>query len=562
MGALASIPGGHALRRLVLLVLAVVLAVAWAAVPARGAGLAASPWPMFQHDPQHSGRSPYAAGSKLALKWSAPVVGLAGGPVIGTDGTIYVPTGGDDDMQAGSLYAIDPSGAQKWRFQFPEYGVCRQIAAYATPAVADDGTIYVHTQAGYRPDGMRCISGDSYLFAVGPDGTEKWHYALNGGAAVFRGGFLSSPAIGSDGTVYVGSADTGLYAIDPAGTLDWVVSPSLTSIQASPAIGPDGTIYISVFDLHAYEPDGDPKWTADLGDGAPNAASPSVGAGGTIYACFLNPWACHAVSPAGTSQWSIPFDAGATTPAIGADGAIYFANGWSEADGRLLAVEPTGAERWHRDFPYNAIDSPVIGSDGRLYTRVDVGFGAQGLADMLFVLNADGTESDRRELPEAGTVGDISTAIGADGTLYAPLPSKAFEYDPTDQHLAAYGPNGGEIPEDDTTPPALALSGRKRQRLGRTVVVRAACDEACTATATGTLRVPRLARVFRLRRSTRSIAAGGSARLKLGVTRKARRAARRALRRGRRVTAAVKVTAADTAGNRASKRRTIRIVLP
>jgi outer membrane protein assembly factor BamB len=292
--------------------------------------------------------------------------GFPGGPAIGEDGTIYVATGGDNvDRGAGSLYAINPDGTLRWRFQFPLLGTCRQVAASTTPAIADDGTIYVHTQPGYTPSGAQCTAGDSYLFAVRPNGTEKWHFAFNGGAAVFSGDFLSSPTIGADGTIYATSADTGLYAIDPAdGNPKWVVSPSATSIEASPAVGPDGTIYVSVFDLHAYKPDGSPKWTADLGNGAPNEASPSVGGDGTIYACFLNPDACQAVSPAGSSLWGVPFEAGPTTPALAADGTIYFGTGISTDDGGLAALGPDGSERWHRDFPFNPVDSPVIGSDG------------------------------------------------------------------------------------------------------------------------------------------------------------------------------------------------------
>jgi len=39
---------------------------------------------------------------------------------------------------------------------------------------------------------------------------------------IFSGNsILSSPAIGSDGTIYFGSLDGNLYAVDPAGALKW-----------------------------------------------------------------------------------------------------------------------------------------------------------------------------------------------------------------------------------------------------------------------------------------------------------------------------------------------------
>ncbi len=49
-------------------------------------------------------------------------------------------------------------------------------------------------------------SDDNNLYAINPDGTLKWSYTT--GDYVY-----SSPAIASDGTVYVGSVDNNLYAI-------------------------------------------------------------------------------------------------------------------------------------------------------------------------------------------------------------------------------------------------------------------------------------------------------------------------------------------------------------
>ena len=62
--------------------------------------------------------------------------------------------------------------------------------------------------------------GDTWIFPpaltaqyhFNPDSTLRWRY-LTGGSVI------SSPAIGSDGTIYVGSADDYLYAVNPDGTL-------------------------------------------------------------------------------------------------------------------------------------------------------------------------------------------------------------------------------------------------------------------------------------------------------------------------------------------------------
>ena len=53
----------------------------------------------------------------------------------------------------------------------------------------------------------------------------------------------SSPAIGADGTVYIGSYDDNLYAINPDGTKKWAFDIG-DDVDSSPAIGSDGTIYV------------------------------------------------------------------------------------------------------------------------------------------------------------------------------------------------------------------------------------------------------------------------------------------------------------------------------
>ncbi len=56
----------------------------------------------------------------------------------------------------------------------------------------------------------------------------------------------SSPAIGSNGTIYVGSWDDNLYAINPDGTLKWSYAIG-SNIDSSPAKGSGGTIYVGSY---------------------------------------------------------------------------------------------------------------------------------------------------------------------------------------------------------------------------------------------------------------------------------------------------------------------------
>ena len=65
---------------------------------------------------------------------------------------------------------------------------------YSSPAIGSDGTVYVGSQ-------------DDKLYAInGKTGDKLWEFET-------RYRVFSSPAIGSDGTVYGGSEDNKLYAI-------------------------------------------------------------------------------------------------------------------------------------------------------------------------------------------------------------------------------------------------------------------------------------------------------------------------------------------------------------
>ena len=72
----------------------------------------------------------------------------------------------------------------------------------------------------------------------------------------------SSPAVGPDGTVYVGSDDHYLYAVNADGSPKWKYQTG-DAIKSSPAVGPDGTVYVGSDDtyLHAVHADGSLKWT-------------------------------------------------------------------------------------------------------------------------------------------------------------------------------------------------------------------------------------------------------------------------------------------------------------
>jgi outer membrane protein assembly factor BamB/beta-lactamase regulating signal transducer with metallopeptidase domain len=254
----------------------------------------------------------------------------------------------------------------------------------STPVIGADGTLYVG-------------SGDDCVYAIdGVHGAKKW--AFHTGATV-----MSSPAVGSDGTVYVGSEDGNVYALSGSnGKLKWSF-PTGGLIYASPAIGTDGTIYIGSWDGNEYALDGATgakKW-AFLTAG-PVTGNAAIGKDGTIYVGSHGKFVYALDGLTGAKKWS--FQAGNTvnSPSISADGTIYVCS-W---DGNAYALDArTGAD-----------SCPAIGSDGTVYI---------GSNDRrVYALDSKTGDQKWEFVTNAGVF--ASPTLGTDGTVY--IGSKDHEF--------------------------------------------------------------------------------------------------------------------------------------
>jgi len=306
-----------------------------------------------------------------SLKWSYSTGLFASSPAIAPDGTIYV--GG-----TGGLYALNPDHSLKWKYLIP-YGTTSH-----SPAIGPDGTIYVGSGRGFHAinpnntlkwewktpnpefpnndyswaNSDPAIAADGNTVYVGlatadssttqyfirafnaANGTTSWNCGLANPI-----GF--APAIGWDGTIYVGVENT-IYALDPASgnsihqfsTGDWV---------GSPAIGADGTVYVGSGDNHLYALTADltqKKWQYNAGGkiGGYGEGAPAIGNDGTIYISAWN--GVHAVNADGTQRWLDSSCWTDSSPAIGPDGTVYVGVGWS-----LIAFKSTSTGLANSPWP-------------------------------------------------------------------------------------------------------------------------------------------------------------------------------------------------------------------
>jgi outer membrane protein assembly factor BamB len=253
---------------------------------------------------------------------------------------------------------------------------------YSPPTIGSDGTIYVG-------------SYDNKLYAINPDGTEKWSFITGDGIG-------SSPTIGADGTIYIGSYDDTLYAIYPNGTEKWNFKTNY-DIRSSPAISSDGTIYIGSQDnnIYAIHPNGTEKWVFITNDSV--YSSPAIGSDGTIYIGSLNN-NLYAINPDGTKKWNYSTGDGVwSSPALGSDDTIYVGS----YDDKLYAINSNGTKKWSFKTNNDIFSSPAIGLDGVIYVGSNDG--------NLYAINLDGSEKWNFTMSPWVI---SSPAIGYDGTIY------------------------------------------------------------------------------------------------------------------------------------------------
>jgi outer membrane protein assembly factor BamB len=307
-------------------------------------------------------------------KWRftiTPATDIGSTPVVGPDGVIYF---GTDLVK--SLIALNPNGTQKWRFT--TIGAVDNV-----PALNSDASVVYFVATD--PD---TANNNAMLYAVNTaDGSERWRFPL----AAENNELTSSPTVDTKGTadpgddvIYVGDDDWYVYAFRPAARLaDPIPVPPLGTfpgpgewrfrtngeIESSAAIDPnDGTIYIGSDDgnVWAINPNGTEKWRFPTGGNV--ESSPIVDLDGTIYIGSLD-GKVYALNPDGPPEtrlkWVFPTGGAVpSSPALGQAGFIHIGSN----DGNFYTISQFGDPRNFKDEDK---------SSGKLLTVEDLSSGAE-----------------------------------------------------------------------------------------------------------------------------------------------------------------------------------------
>lgn len=254
-------------------------------------------------------------------------------PVV-ADGMVYLGVA-EGDTSGVRAYDIE-NGEERWR------QTALQWLSSGSAVTVADGTVYVSEQ------------GASRVFALdGETGSISWRYDA--------GEHLWGAPTVADGTVFVGTTDGRLLALDTAdGTEQWEYAPDVRAILSTPAVV-DGTVYVTSLTPEEL-PDGESDlfeayWYGEFFNGAggdDEMPLQELAARGSV----------HAVSTEdGTVEWTqtVPHFV-SSSPAV-ADGTVCFGC----FDGSIYALDAdSGEERWSVSTENVVVATPAI-ADGTVY---------------------------------------------------------------------------------------------------------------------------------------------------------------------------------------------------
>ncbi|MCO5052320.1 MAG: PQQ-binding-like beta-propeller repeat protein [Verrucomicrobiae bacterium] len=256
----------------------------------------------------------------------------------------------------------------------------------SSPALGSDGVIYITGWQGQ-------------LRAINPNGSEKWNF-------YFGVDTVSSPAVGAEDVVYFGARDKNIYAVSASGKKLWSFKTG-GWVDASPALGADGTIYCGAADgkFRALTADGQLKWAFPTSQ--PIVASAVIDGAGCIY-FGANDRKFYALNPDGSLRWEfVTGGAIISSPAIGSEGELYF----TSTDGKFYAVNSDGIPRWTLSTGGISASAPVLGPDGTIYVSVNTNHCA---------ISAEGKMLWQRgfwNLTQADLFGESAAAVLANNTV-------------------------------------------------------------------------------------------------------------------------------------------------
>lgn len=354
-----------------------------------------APWPMWQHDPSHTGRSPYNGPASVSSANEADLCcyGIFGSPALDAGSNAYIGSIRSGNITAlcdaladptegasGLLLGIDFSGATLAGFPFDSRrGSVMATAIECAPLLLDDGSIVFGKDDGhmYRVSaGGRLLwdtaSDDPFNPAAPTDDNEQ---------------MIPSPLPGPGNTLYFLSHFADVYGPGPVADAVAIACPSIDYFKTTAT-----PWYSKLYALDArigwrrwvFNPRNDP---ASGGQPMVGWGSPVLGSDGSCIMGLMHTelsgdhyvpteGRVFAIGPDGKRRWVFPAEGDPpldyslwASPVISPSGVIYIgASDYNYAGGaKLFSLTAEGVKRWEYDLPENTIAaSPALRSDGTI----------------------------------------------------------------------------------------------------------------------------------------------------------------------------------------------------
>ncbi len=286
----------------------------------------------------------------------------------------------------GKVIALNLDLTTKWEFSTPEWAEQNNMTITVPPVIGTDGTLYITTE--------------KKVYALDPQGNQKWVYSSR-----YMGNY-NKPLLLSDGTlVYL--VNKMVLGIAPDGTEKWSYSLGDYQVTSIPKITveKDQNIYVQLkkrtadqqyreyTELYVLNPQGEIRWKLEINyhdvyftimpDGAVYFISGQV----VDYDRSIYSYALYAYDSCGQIKWTYPlkengYRYGNNFLTIGDDGTVYV------MDSNITALKPDGAVKWTTSEIYSATSCFFL-IDGNIYGFTDKDFNVYDL-DGSIVLSKNG----------------------------------------------------------------------------------------------------------------------------------------------------------------------------
>lgn len=350
--------------------------------------LADTPWPMYHHDPQSTGRSQYSgpsSGLVESIKFDNCRMTMSG-ISIGYDNTAFLPTGDFSN----TLIAFDFDGNIKWERNnnSTSTALIRRDSSICIPTVYNTFTTYNHhgdtiwnSQINkmynlglnidldgiiYFVDFMGNGDYTGILKVFDSNGKLLWSLKDN----LFLGSPDAIPSFSPDGrTLYVQGVSVSLIAVDiTTKSIKWTFGSK--TLLSAPVVDNEGNIFIkpgefssSSTSLYSLNSEGTINWEFKLNSGILfDNTEPTIDWNGNIY---FGQDTLYSLTNAGKLRWKRGLGADITSALVSdINNTIYFGT----SDEKIFSFYEDGRLRWMTEnLEFRTIGAcPAITNDGKL----------------------------------------------------------------------------------------------------------------------------------------------------------------------------------------------------